>query len=482
MAVAWVRTNVVSSFGKTHTISGHQVDGTNPTLVVCVQYKATTPWLTGITFNGTENLSRVGNVSQNNDCIVELWELAAPTTTTADVVVTLSQNARVSAGAHTYSGAHQANPFRTAAAADANGTDGTPTVDVVANSGEMVVDAMGQVSAGPDTISTFTGDAKRMDNVATGGGDDVRGGSQEIASSGATETMGYTMSSTDSWAIVAAPLQEAVSGTEFTRTIAISVTAVPPTREISLSRIISDAAALVPTKEISLSRIITDAVTLVPSKLISLSRTILDSVSLIPTLEGSIVKLRTILISLSLAPSKVVSISRTIIDAVPLIPSKVVSISRIIADSVPLVPSKVVSISRIIIDSITAVPSKVVSISRTILESVTFIPSILRSVARVISKTLPLIPTLTGSIVKLRTILASLTLAPSITRSIARTISKVLPLLKILAANIFTVRGGSIDVGTEKLQGSTSSTEKLQGVDSSTEKIQPSTSSTEKTQ
>ena len=205
---AWVRTNLaLGSFGKVYTITGHQVSGTDPTLVVCVQYKAASATLTGITFNGTENLSRVGNVATNNDCFAELWVLAAPTVTTADVVITFSANTRMAGAAHTYSDVDQANPFRTAAAADANGTDATPTVDVVALAGEMVIDAMSQVSAGPDTISTFTGDFKRQDQASTGGGDDVRGGSQEIASAGATETMGYTMSGSDSWAIVAAPLQ-----------------------------------------------------------------------------------------------------------------------------------------------------------------------------------------------------------------------------------------------------------------------------------
>ena len=202
-------TTAVNAGTNSLTISSHVVSGTDPALIVKVALRSTTITVTGITWNGSENLTQLNN-DRNGDAHSSFWYLAGPTATTANVVITLSGSARVVGAASTYTGVHSSAPFRTAANSSANGTDAAPTTDVVANSGEMAVDCLCQVSAGPDTA---TGDhTERHDTAATGGGTDTRGASQEAASAGATETMGWTMSSTDNWALCAGALQEPGTG------------------------------------------------------------------------------------------------------------------------------------------------------------------------------------------------------------------------------------------------------------------------------
>lgn len=205
MAIAHVGTTVNTGNVSTLTISSHVVSGANPCLIVKVAGRDTTDTVTGVTWNTTEDLDLVSR-DRNGDSFSEMWVLANPTATTANVVVSLTGTGRTVGAASTYSGCDQATPVRAAGVTTANGTDAAPTTDVVANADEMVVDSLGQVSAGPDTAA---GDHnERHDDSFVGGGTDTRGASQDVLSAGATETMGWTMGGSDNWAIVAAPLQE----------------------------------------------------------------------------------------------------------------------------------------------------------------------------------------------------------------------------------------------------------------------------------
>lgn len=146
------------------------------------------------------------NADRNGNARSEIWYLPNPTAKAANISFTLSGSARTVVAGSSYVGVDPNTPFRTAAAASNNGNDASPTVDVVALNNEMVVDSLCQVSAGPDTA---TGDhTERHNDAQVGGGTDTRGASQEKASAGATETMGWTMSDIDNWSISAAPLQE----------------------------------------------------------------------------------------------------------------------------------------------------------------------------------------------------------------------------------------------------------------------------------
>ena len=205
MAIAHGSTTVAASAGSSVlTISNHVVSGKDVVLVVKVALTPTSRTITGITWNGSENLTLVKR-DQGTDAACELWYLANPTKATADVVISISGSTVIVAAASTYTGVDKVSPLRLATAASANGTDDSPTVDVVTLKNDMVVDSLCQVSAGPDTaIGDHT---ERHDAATTGVGDDVRGASQEKVSIGGTITMGWSMSSSDSWALVAVPLR-----------------------------------------------------------------------------------------------------------------------------------------------------------------------------------------------------------------------------------------------------------------------------------
>jgi hypothetical protein len=210
-------TNVVSSVANT---------GTDRVMVCSVAYKdAGGGEVTGVAFNaagGDEAFTQLGSESKNGEANSQLWYLAGGSDETANVTVSTTNSVRQVAVVNVYTGVDQANPFREAANASANGTNGTVTVDVTALDTEVVVDAMAQVSAGPDTVSSQSGTG-RGSNTATGGGTDTIGASQSITSTGATETMSYTMSSTDNWATSAGALQKTIQSNIKTRnTVAIA--------------------------------------------------------------------------------------------------------------------------------------------------------------------------------------------------------------------------------------------------------------------
>ena len=206
MAIAHSNTSTAVNGGaNSTTISSFAVSGTDPVLVVKVALRDTTDTVTGVTFNTSEIFEEVGN-DRNGDAHSGMWVLKNPTATTADVVISLSGSSRHVSACSLYTGVDDNTPIRAAATATGNGTDAAPTVDVVSISGEMVIDSLSQVSAGPDTA---TGDhTERHDTAATGGGTDTRGASQELAGTGGTDTMGWTMGDSDNWAIVGAVLQE----------------------------------------------------------------------------------------------------------------------------------------------------------------------------------------------------------------------------------------------------------------------------------
>lgn len=191
------------------TISSHVVSGTKPVLIVKIAARGAT--VTGSTVvwdtAGVNESLTLLNRDRNGNALAEIWYKANPTAKTADVTITLSEAAnRKVAAASNYTDVDTTTPFRLAANNSSNGTDVTPTVDIIALNTEMVVDSMCQVSAGPDTINSQSS-TNRHDAAATGGGTDTRGASGEIASLGATETMDYNMSSNDNWAICGGALQ-----------------------------------------------------------------------------------------------------------------------------------------------------------------------------------------------------------------------------------------------------------------------------------
>jgi len=204
-----------SSAGTNSLVISNAVNtGTNRVMVVSIGYKdAGGGEVTNVRFNaagGDVEFVQLSTESKNGEANSQMWYLAGASSETADVTVVTTNSVRIGAAVSVFTNVDQTNPFRTAATASSNGTTGNSapiTVDVIANDEETVIDSAVHVSAGPDTVSSQTGKS-RSEVTGAGGGTDVRAMSQTLDSSGATETMAYTMSSDDNWATIAGALQK----------------------------------------------------------------------------------------------------------------------------------------------------------------------------------------------------------------------------------------------------------------------------------
>jgi len=208
MAIAHVNTTAVGDQSTTVTISSFVVSGTNPALVLKVAHRGTAS-VTGATWNTSENFDiEIADNSSTARCT--LLTLNNPTATTADVVVTFSGGSRCVVAVSLYTGVDQTDVFRSGTIQSANGNSTTPAVSVTGTIGDIIVDSLAQVSAGPDTATAAH--TQRSNLARTGGGDDVRGASQELAATGAADSMSWTMSATDDWAVCAGALLPSVGG------------------------------------------------------------------------------------------------------------------------------------------------------------------------------------------------------------------------------------------------------------------------------
>ncbi|NOZ53983.1 MAG: hypothetical protein GXP08_12790 [Gammaproteobacteria bacterium] len=106
----------------------HTVTGVNRALLVGVTLRNNSAQtVSGVTYAGV-SLSLVAVQSNGSSIRVELWQLVAPATGNNEIAVGLSANARVVAGAVSFTGVDQAMPIDAANSASGNST--TPTVNV----------------------------------------------------------------------------------------------------------------------------------------------------------------------------------------------------------------------------------------------------------------------------------------------------------------------------------------------------------------
>lgn len=202
----------------THTSATHTITGSDPALLCAISYKDNGGGeVTGVQYAGAENFVQFSSESKNGEANSQMWSLAAPVATSGTVVVSTTNSVRLVFHVNSYTGCDQTNPLRAASANSANGTDGTLTVDITTLSvDELAVDAGSQVSAGPDTVTSQSG-TSRGDAPESGGGTDARGVAQELTGTGGADTMSYTMSSSDNWAIIGGALQEPQALTDAVR-------------------------------------------------------------------------------------------------------------------------------------------------------------------------------------------------------------------------------------------------------------------------
>jgi uncharacterized repeat protein (TIGR01451 family) len=123
-----------SSLTWSHTVSSNL----SGMLIVGVSIHNTTDAVTSVTYHGL-NLTPLGIVQNANHVRVEMWYLKAPPTGTHDVVVTLSGSVLgVVAGAASYTGVNQTDPFY-GTFASSTGTSTQAAVTVATHSANQLV-------------------------------------------------------------------------------------------------------------------------------------------------------------------------------------------------------------------------------------------------------------------------------------------------------------------------------------------------------
>ncbi len=206
----FVRRTEGSVVNTTLTLSIDGTDGAgDKVLVFGIAYKSNSVIVeTSVkwdTATANEDFTVERRAADGGDVQVSLFYLTGFTEKTANAEIIFPSSVRMVGFVALFTGADQTNPF-TGNTTEAQGNDNNPTVSLTSDPGETAIDVMGQVSAGPDTISGNVG-TLMMDGAATGGGTDTRGGAARIAGANPI-TMDFNMSDVDHWNIIAASLQE----------------------------------------------------------------------------------------------------------------------------------------------------------------------------------------------------------------------------------------------------------------------------------
>jgi hypothetical protein len=154
--------------------------------------------VSGVTYGGV-SLSLVGSRAYAVYQKIWIYQLVAPATGTADVVVTFSRAPAGGGivGVMTFTGVDQSVPL--GAFASATGSSSTPSVNVSSASGELVFDTVNHYW-GP-----LTADASQTQRWSTSSADITGGGSTKPGA--ATTTMSWTATGSNTWAIGAVPIR-----------------------------------------------------------------------------------------------------------------------------------------------------------------------------------------------------------------------------------------------------------------------------------
>jgi hypothetical protein len=151
--------------------------------------------VSSITYNG-DNLTEGGSILQNS-MRTSLWYLVAPDVGNHKIKITLSFKADIFAGANTYTGVDQTNPWGSFVTDSGKSSNANTTVS--ASTDQLAIDVVGLIAANPTSGS----DQNLQHKI---------GGSLYNASSNKTGASSVTMSWThteEDWGIVAAPLNAA---------------------------------------------------------------------------------------------------------------------------------------------------------------------------------------------------------------------------------------------------------------------------------
>ena len=160
-----------------------------------------------MTYNGTA-LTHLTNASVNctSACHEELWYLLNPSTGTNTVNVTTNTSNPIAAGAASFYGVDQSNPFGTLNTTSGSSTSSTVTVNSAAN--ELVVDTFGN-QASTTFSPTQGGNQTRAWRVGNASSVESAGSSQNGGAS--TTTMTWSWTTSQQYADIAVPLNPTAS-------------------------------------------------------------------------------------------------------------------------------------------------------------------------------------------------------------------------------------------------------------------------------
>jgi len=191
--------STVSTLTWSHTVGS----GSNRVLMVGTSLRDGNKTVTTVTYGGTPLTRRGFQNGAGNANRVEIWSLIAPSSGTANVVVSLSGTIDVVGGAISFSGVDQATPFGTFVSAQ--GTSTAPSVTATSAAGEVVLDTL--ATDGDAASATVGAGQTEQWNLATGvaGGNVIGAGSTEPGAS--SVVMSWTLGVSKQWSIGALPLK-----------------------------------------------------------------------------------------------------------------------------------------------------------------------------------------------------------------------------------------------------------------------------------
>ena len=199
-----------ASFAVTTLTKSITIDAATNALYVCVQSRGNNAnFATSVVFNGSENLASVVNVVNGNNLKVELWRLtAAPTVTTANVVITWSSvnDTAFSANgdAMQFSGA-DTSISDGGATATGNSTAPSATMTTATNGSMAISCVMGQASGG---LTIGASGVQQQNNTANSMG---HGSSTLAVPTAGSATLNWTQSSA-TWSILTRGIKELAAG------------------------------------------------------------------------------------------------------------------------------------------------------------------------------------------------------------------------------------------------------------------------------
>jgi len=184
-----------TSLSWTHTIGTHS----NNLLVVGVTTGSSSSTVSSVTYNGI-NLTQLTAVNCPNSapCRNELWYLVNPSPGAHTVQVNFLSSASITADSVSYYNVDQVNPFATFTTNTGNSSN--PTVTIISNASQLVIDYMGE-------DSTYSISGLGSGQTEEWGGCPRRCSGESDKPAGASSTtMSWNMTGADDYAEIAGAL------------------------------------------------------------------------------------------------------------------------------------------------------------------------------------------------------------------------------------------------------------------------------------